>query len=280
MLTTTQMNRMRNHSPARHGRSARSMRCIVLVVDSRPDMNWSPIEISCSLSCRWPAACAAVAEPPPSPYSSTWASRACRRDRKAGAKSTTTRRNTPRSIAPTAMGRKAPEMPATCAARAWPLTAPSGRGPAADASTTGSLAVTSAFWTVRKGCPSADPSIEMSYVPTRPGGTTRSNRTWEARVLAAVSKAVRTAARSAALATAPPPAFAKATSVARPASLLNATTSARTLPSARARIAAARCDRSAAAPSSSATVSSPSLSSMMLRSPVLPSAATDFCTAS
>ena len=42
MPTTTVTTRRTHHSPARSGRSARSMSAIVLVVDSRPSMTLSP----------------------------------------------------------------------------------------------------------------------------------------------------------------------------------------------------------------------------------------------
>ena len=46
-MTTARM-RSTNHSPARHGRSARSISSIVRVVDSRPDITLSPMLTSCA----------------------------------------------------------------------------------------------------------------------------------------------------------------------------------------------------------------------------------------
>ncbi len=136
-------------------------------------------------------------------------------------------------------------------------------------------------WAVENFWPAALPSRTTSYSPARPGGTVRSKRTWPSRVLAAVSKATRTALRSAALTTLPPPTFAKPLRIARPSSFLKATTSARTLPLVRAVVAARRCCASRETLSlAPATVSSPSLSRMMLRSPSVPSADTASWTAS
>ena len=53
--TTTATSRSTHHSPARRGRSARSMSAMVLLVDSRPSMTLSPrftspLEIACGLT--------------------------------------------------------------------------------------------------------------------------------------------------------------------------------------------------------------------------------------
>ena len=141
------------------------MRCMVLVVDSRPDMTRSPIWTSCSPIWLWFAPWPGTAEPPlppPMPYSSISARRALRRERNTGPNMNSTMTKIPRSIVPMAMGRNVPEMDAIRAVGAWPLVTPSGSAPTADSSTTGSLAVTSTRCTVEKSCPSAEPSRATS----------------------------------------------------------------------------------------------------------------------
>ena len=105
--------------------------------------------------------------------------------------------------------------------------------------------------------------------------------TCDCSVRAAASKAFATAERSAAATTEPPPALANCCSTELSASgLLNATTSALTFALESAVTAAARALRSPAAPPArSATVSPPSLSRTMLRSPSVPSPRTASWTA-
>ena len=123
------------------------------------------------------------------------------------------------------------------------------------------------------GEPEATPVTTRGWTPASPEGRVTEMTTCDSSVRAAASKALATAARFSAVATDPPPAVANVCSTSPFASgLLNATTSARTFPLVRAAIAALSFAVSLALPPFwSSTVSPPSLSRMMLRSPTVPS---------